>query len=168
MLLVPQPLALDLLLVQERLDADSPRLGAEVAAEGVRAREAASAAPLPALLELALADELLLARVQPLVALAVVLPREGFAADGADEGALVGVSAEMGAEVVGAREALGAERALEGGGVFLDAFRVADVGAARDRLVFRVREAEDVVAVVRDGGGGLSAAVAGGGGARSI
>ena len=58
------------------------------------------------------------------MALAVVLAREGFAADGADEGALVGVGAQVGAEVVGAGEALGAEVALECGGVFLHALPV--------------------------------------------
>ena len=56
--------------------------------------------------------------------LAVVLPGEGLAAHCADEGALVGVRAEMGSEVVGAREALGAEVALESGRVFLYALAV--------------------------------------------
>lgn len=96
MLLMPQPLPLDVLFVQQRLDADSARLRAEMATEGVSASEAPAAAPLSALLQLALADELLLARVQPFVAFPVVLSREGFAADGADEGPLVSVCSEMG------------------------------------------------------------------------
>jgi hypothetical protein len=62
-LLVPQPLPLDVLFVQQRLDADAPSFRAEMAAEGVGASEAPAAAPLSALLQLALADKLLLARV---------------------------------------------------------------------------------------------------------
>ena len=62
-------------------------------AQGVGAREAPSAAPAPACAELAAADEFLLARVQTLVAFAIVLAGERFAADGADEGAFVGVGA---------------------------------------------------------------------------
>jgi hypothetical protein len=53
------------------------------------------------------------------VAFAIVLSCEGFAADGADEWALVGVGAEMRAEVICAGEAFRTECALEGGGVFL-------------------------------------------------
>lgn len=60
---MPKPLPLDVLFVQQRLDTDAARLGSEVPAEGVSASEAPAAAPLPALLQLALADELLLARV---------------------------------------------------------------------------------------------------------
>lgn len=98
--------------------------------ECIGAGEAPTAAPLSALFQLAFADELLLAGVETFVALSVVLAREGFAADGADEGPLVGVGSEMGAEVVGAGEALGAEGALEGGGVLLDALWVAVLCAA--------------------------------------
>lgn len=80
--------------------------------------------------------------MQAFVAFAVVLAGEGFAADGADEGAFVGVGAEVGAEVVGSREAFGAEVALEGCGVFLYA-----LFGARGRRAGRVGELEDVVPV---------------------
>lgn len=62
-----------------------------MAAERVGAGETAAAAPGAAGAELAAADEFLLAAVEALVAFAVVLAREGFAADGADEGTFVGV-----------------------------------------------------------------------------
>lgn len=95
--------------------------------------------------------------------LSVVLAREGFAADGADEWSLVGVGSEMGAQVVGAGEALGAEGALEGGGVLLDALRVAVFCAAGCGLIFGVCEAENIVALVGNRGCGLPASVAWGG-----
>lgn len=60
---MPQPLPLDVLFIQQGLDTDSARLGAEMATEGIGASEAPAAAPLSALLQLAFADELLLARV---------------------------------------------------------------------------------------------------------
>ena len=111
-------------LVQERLDADPPSFTAEMPAEGVGTGKAPATAPLATGAQLATADEFLLAGVEAFVAFAVVLAREGFAADGTDERALVGVGAEVGAEVVGTGEALGAEVALECGGVFLDALPV--------------------------------------------
>ena len=113
-----------------------------MAPQGVGAREASAAAPVAARAELAAADEFFFARVEPFVAFAVVLAREGFAADGADKGAFVGVGAEVGAKVIGAGEAFGAEVALEGCRVFLDAlFRS---GSGRSG---RVREFEDVIPV---------------------
>lgn len=142
-LLVVEALPLERLLVEQGLDADAAGLGAEVAAEGVGAGEAAAAAPDAAAGELAAADELLLARVQALVTFAVVLAGEGFAADGADEGSLVGVRPQVAAEVVGAGELFRAEAALEGGRVFLDAFGVGGGGAGP----LRVGEVKDVVAV---------------------
>lgn len=90
-------------------------------AQRVRAGEAPATAPVPAYAQLTAADELLLAAVKTLVALAVVLAGERFAADGAHKGALVGVRAQVGAQVVGSREALRAEVALERGRVLLDA-----------------------------------------------
>jgi len=119
-----QSLAFLRLFVEERFDADTARLGAEVPPQCVGTCEPTTAAPRPAVGELTAADELFLAGMEALVAFAVVLASECFAADGADEGALVGVGAEMGTKVVGACEALGAEIALEGGGVFLDALAV--------------------------------------------
>ena len=114
-----------------------------MATERVGAGEASTAAPYRAGLEVAFADELLLPGVQTLVPLAVVLAGEGFAADCADEGSLVGVRAEVGAEVVGARESLGAEVALEGGRVLLYALAVV-IG----RGSLGIREVEDVISLV--------------------
>ena len=80
-------------LVEERFDAHAASFRAEVAAQSVCAGEASSTTPLGAGLESAFADEFLLAGVQAFVAFAVVLAREGFAADGADKWSLVGVRA---------------------------------------------------------------------------
>src|SRR5690606_2412241 len=110
----PDPLPLQRLLVQQRLDAYAPGLGPEVPPERVGAREPPPAPPLGARLEVALAHELLLARVQALVPLAVVLTRERLAAHRAHEGPLIRVCPQVRAQVVRAGEALGAERALEG------------------------------------------------------
>lgn len=119
-----------------------------MAAEGIGASEASAAAPLSALLQFTLADELLFARVQAFVALAVVLPREGFVAYGADERSLVGMCPEMRPQVVGAGESLGAEGALESSRVLLNALRVAIIRGTRRRLILRVCEAENIVALV--------------------
>jgi len=83
------------------------------------------------------------------MAFAVVLSREGFAADGAHEGALVRVRAEVRAKVVGAGEAFGAERALEVGWVFLHAFGVAVGGGCAGSV--GMRKFEDVVTVGEGG-----------------
>ena len=64
-----------------------------MAAQRVSAGESPAAAPGARVREVALADELLFARVEALVALAVVLAGKGLAADGADEGPLVRVRA---------------------------------------------------------------------------
>jgi len=66
-----------------------------VSSESVGARETAPATPLVPVLEYATADKLFLASVKTLMALAVVLTGERFAADVADEWALVGVSAQV-------------------------------------------------------------------------
>ena len=122
-----------------------------MAAQRVGAGEPPAAAPVAACAQLAAADEFFLAGMETLVAFAVVLAGKGFAADGADEGAFVGVGAEMGAEVVGAREAFGAEVALEGGRVFLDAlFRS---GGRRPGWVC---EFEDVISIGDGRGGGAA------------
>lgn len=73
-----------------------------MATQCVGACEAASTAPATTAGQLPSADEFLLARVEALVAFAVVLAGKGLAADGADEGALVGVGAKVTSEVVGA------------------------------------------------------------------
>lgn len=145
---MPQPLPLDVLFIQQRLDTDAARFRAEMAAEGVSASEASATAPLSALLQLALADKLLLTRMQALVPLPIVLPREGLTAYGTHEGPLIRVCSEMRSQVVGAGESLRAEGALEGGRVLLNALWVAGIRATRRCLVFRVREAENIIALV--------------------
>ena len=118
-------------------------------AQCVGTRETAAAAPLAALLELSLAHEFLLARVQALVTLSVVLARECLPAHRADERTLISVGAEMGAQVVGSGEALGAERALESSRVLLDALGIAVVGA--HSLVLWICEPEDILSVGKRG-----------------
>ena len=137
-------LSLRCFFVEERFDAHPASFGTEVTAQSVSACEAPPTAPLGAALQRAFADEFLLARVQAFVAFAVVLAREGFAADCADEWAFVGVRAQMGAEVVGAGEAFGAEVALECCWVLLDTavFRI-----GRGRAV-GFGEVQDVVALI--------------------
>ena len=68
--------------------------------EGVNPGKGTPAAPFPAELQGAAADEPLLAEVKPLVAFAVVLPGEGLAAHGAFEGSLVAMRAQVRAQVV--------------------------------------------------------------------
>jgi len=66
-----------------------------MSAQSVRTSETPAAAPCSGALERAFANEFLLATVETFVPLAVVLAGESFAADRADEGALVGVSSKM-------------------------------------------------------------------------
>ena len=85
------------------------------------------------------------------MAFAIVLAGERFAADGADKGAFVGVSAEMGTEVIGTGKAFGAEVALKGCGVFLDAlFRSGSRGPGW------VREFKDIISIGDGRGGGAA------------
>ena len=105
-LFVVQPLPFERLFVQERFDADAACFAAEMAAQSVGACEAATAAPVTAAGEFASADEFLFTGVETLVPFAVVLARKGLAADGADEGSLVGVGSKVASEVVGACEFL--------------------------------------------------------------
>lgn len=94
------------------------------------------------------------------MAFAVVLPREGFAAYGTDEGPLVGVCSEMRPQVVGAGEALGAESTLESSRVLLNALRVAIIRVTRRRYILGVCEAEDIIALVWNRGCRLPTSVA--------
>lgn len=120
-------------------------------AQGVGAGEPAAAAPVAACAELAAADEFLLAAVEAFVPFAVVLAREGLAADGADEGPFVSVRAEVGAEVVSTCEPFGAQVALEGCGVFLHTLlRTGSWWSAR------IGEFEDIVTIGDRGGGGAA------------
>lgn len=142
-LLVENSLPLHGLLVQQRLDADPPRLAPEVTSQRIGTREASTAAPVATRPEFAFADELLLTAVQAFVTLAVVLARKRLAADVAHKGPLVGVRAQVRAEVVRTRKAFGAERALEGGRVFLNPLPV----RARGGRSARVGQFEYVIAV---------------------
>jgi hypothetical protein len=54
------------------------------------------------------------------VPFAIVLAREGFAADRAYEWSFVGVGTQMRPQVIRPGELLRAQSTLEGGGVFLD------------------------------------------------
>lgn len=94
-LLAPLSLALYHFLVQQRLDADPASLGPEMSSESISTGETPSTTPLPTSLQVALADELLLARVEALVTLAIMLSRKGFATDCANEWSLVGVSPQV-------------------------------------------------------------------------
>lgn len=102
-----------------------------MATQSIGTRKAAATAPLigrcvgNTVGERSTTDELLLARVETLVTLAVVLAGKGLAANRADEWPLVCVGAEMGAEVVGSGEAFGAEMAFECRGVLLSALEAA-------------------------------------------
>jgi len=91
-----------------------------MAPQCVGTSEAAATAPRATGAEFAAADEFLLARVEAFVTFTIVLACEGLAADSADKGSFVGMSAEMRPEVVGAREAFGAKMTLESGGMFLN------------------------------------------------
>jgi hypothetical protein len=68
-----------------------------VSTKSVGARKSTATSPLFPIAQLSLANELLFARMQALVSLAIVLASEGFAANCTDKGPLVGMSAEMGA-----------------------------------------------------------------------
>jgi hypothetical protein len=91
--------------------------------QSVGARKPTAAAPVLAGLraQFAAADEFLLARVQPFVALAIVLSCKSFAANSADEGAFVGVCAEVGPEIVRTSKLLFTQVTFECCGMFLDA-----------------------------------------------
>ena len=119
-----------------------------MAAEGVGASKAPATTPLSALFQLALADKLLLTGMQALVPFPIVLPCEGFTAYGTHEGPLIRVSSKMRSQIVRTGESLGAEGALESGRVLLDALWVAAIRATRRCLILRVREAEDIIALV--------------------
>lgn len=60
-LLVPEPLAFQHLLIEERLDADAPRFRAEMPTQGVRPGKSPTATPLATALEITFAYKLLLA-----------------------------------------------------------------------------------------------------------
>jgi hypothetical protein len=88
-------LSLERFFLEEGFDANAACLASEVATESIGAGESAATTPTTAVFKVAFADKLFLARVQALVALAVVLASECFAADAAYERALVGVCTKM-------------------------------------------------------------------------
>jgi hypothetical protein len=136
-----------------------------MAAKRVGSGKASAASPVVIVLQLPPTDKLLLARVETLVALAVVLTRKCLAAVAADKRSLVSVSPEMRAKVVGACEALGAEAALECGRVLLSTLGGASGGVVRvvGGWAIGICEVEDVVPVGNGGyGGGAAALVVGG------
>lgn len=81
-----------------------------------------------------MADKFLLARVESLVALAIMLSRKRLAADGAHEWSFIRVRAQMRSQIVRPREALRAEMALECGRVLLHPLRVRLRGAGALRI----------------------------------
>lgn len=117
--------------------------------------EAAATAPRATGAEFAAADKFLLARVEAFVTFPIVLACEGLAADSADKGSFISMSAEVRAKVVGAREAFGAKITLEGGRMFLN-FPFARNGGSSG-----IGKLENVVSI-GDHRGGRSAGFRGG------
>lgn len=145
LLVLPIPFALfACLLLQQGPNAYTASFRSEVAAQSVSAGKAPPTTPAAAILEIAATHKLFLARVQPLVSLAVVLTGKGFAANTADKGTLVRVRAQMRPEVVCSSKALRTQRALKRGGVLLRALRIRAVGRCGPRGVGQI---QDVVAI---------------------
>lgn len=119
-LLVKNALPLHGLLVQQRLNADPPRLAAEMTSQRIGSCEASATTPVATRTELAFADEFFLTAVQAFVALPVMLTGKRLAADGAHKGPLISMCAQVRTEVVRACKTFRTERALEGGRVFLN------------------------------------------------
>ena len=104
-----------------------------MSSESVSTCESPAAAPLRAALQLAFADEFLLAAMEPFMAFTIMLPCECLAADCTDKRSLVCVSPEMRPKIVSSREALRAKRALERRRMFLNAATI--FGAVRWRAI---------------------------------
>jgi hypothetical protein len=141
-LLLPPALLLRFFF-QQRTDAHATGLGPEMPSQCIGASESPTASPVVVVLEVTAADKLLLARVQPLVPLAVMLAGKGLSTHTTHKRPLICVSAQMRAQIVRAGEALRAEGALERRGMLLRALGVAVSGdGARG-----VGEVKDVVTV---------------------
>jgi len=93
-------------------------------AQGVRTRETAAAAPLPAPREVSTTNKFLFPGMQTFVALPIVLSRKRFAADGANKRSFIGVGAQVGPQVIGSCKAFRAQVALEGGRMLLHSLRI--------------------------------------------
>jgi hypothetical protein len=93
--LEPSLLSLGGFFVQQGFDANTTGFRPEVSTQGICAGESATATPVRATLKSASTNELLLTRVQTFVAFAIMLARESFTADRANEWALIRVCPEM-------------------------------------------------------------------------
>ena len=93
-------------------------------AQGVRTRETAAAAPLPAPREVSTTNKFLFPGMQTFVALPIVLSRKRFAADGANKRSFIGVGAQVGPQVIGSCKAFRAQVALESGRMLLHSLRI--------------------------------------------
>lgn len=89
--------------------------------QSISSSESSPATPLRRTLQHTATNKFLLPTMQAFVSFAIVLARESFLADGADERSFIRVCAQMRAEIVSSCETFGAESALKCGGVFLDA-----------------------------------------------
>jgi hypothetical protein len=116
-----------------------------MATQGVCAGESATTAPVRTTLESAATHELLLARVQTFVTLAVVLASECFAAHRANERSLIRVCSEVRAQVVCSSESFRAESTLEGSRVFLLPAAFRTIGWRS----LRIGKVENVVSLIR-------------------
>jgi hypothetical protein len=76
-------------------------------AKRIGAGEAAAAAPVTSVTQVAATDELLLAGMQAFVTFPIVLTSKGFAAHRANERSLISVRTEMRSQIVRPSEALG-------------------------------------------------------------
>lgn len=78
------------------------------------------------------------------MALPIVLPRERFAADGANKRSLVSVGAQVGPQIIGSCKAFRTQVALEGGRMLLHPFGV----VGRGTRPLWIGQIQDVVAIV--------------------
>jgi hypothetical protein len=116
-----------------------------VSTKSVRTSKSAPTTPTGATLQITTADELLLARMQTLVAFAIVLACEGFTTDRANERSFVCVCAKMRAKVVCSSETLGTQVTLECSRVLLLPATIRTIGGR----AFRVGKVKDVISLVR-------------------
>lgn len=90
-----------------------------MSSESIGAGEAPIAAPVPALLEIAFADELLLAGVEAFVTLTIVLTCKSLATDCAHEWSLICMCAEVRSQVISTSKSLRTDGTLESSWVLL-------------------------------------------------
>jgi hypothetical protein len=114
-------------------------------AQSIGTSETAATSPLAALLQLSLANELLLSGMKSFVALSVVLARKGFPAHCTHKWTFIGVGTKMRTKVISTSKPFWTQIALESCGVFLNSLGVATI--CRCGLVFRVCKSKDIVSV---------------------